>query len=181
MTNVTIRDKEFDLFIDEKKIKEKVVALGAAINKDYNGLQPVLLCLLKGSFIFTADLSRAITEPVEVSFIRLNSYQGTSSTGEVSTMLGINDNLKNRHVIIVEDIIDTGRTIFELNKQLHNVGAASIKLAALLVKPTALQFDITIDYYGFEIPDKFVVGYGMDYDEVGRDLNSIYALSHADD
>lgn len=177
MSYIKIIDKEFDIFIDEQKINDKVKELGQQISRDYHGLNPLLLCLLKGSFIFTADLLRAIKEPVEVTFIRLNSYQGTSSSGEVTTLMEITDSLKDRHVLIVEDIIDTGRTIYELNKQLKEAGAASIKLASLLVKPTSLQFDVSIDYIGFEIPDKFVVGYGMDYNEAGRNLKGIYAAT----
>lgn len=181
MEPVHIRDKHFKLFIGRDEIQQRISHMAQQIEQDYSGKQPIFLCLLKGSFIFAADLFRAVNMPAEVSFVRLNSYDGTNSTGEVNTLLAINDILQDRHVILVEDIIDTGKTVHELMKELEYLQPASVKLASLLSKPDALQHDVTIDYTGFVIPDKFVVGYGMDYNELGRNLPDIYVLADQED
>jgi hypoxanthine phosphoribosyltransferase len=140
------------------------------------GKNPLLLGVLNGSFIFAADLMRAITIPCEISFVKLASYQGTISTGKVHEVLGINEDLTNRHVIIVEDIVDTGRTMKQMVESLGTRNPASIHICTLFVKPDKLEEDLNIDYSCFSIPNDFIVGYGLDYDQQGRNLPEIYSL-----
>jgi len=177
MDKIAVGDKEFELYISKEQISQKISALGKQIEQDYKDKNPVFICLLNGAFIFAADLFRTINFPSEISFIRLSSYLGTQSTGEVKTLLPVDKKFKGRHIILVEDIIDTGRTLHELIPQIEAVAPASVKLVSLLSKPTARTHEVHIDYTGFEIPDKFVVGYGMDYNEQGRNLPEIYVLA----
>ena len=173
---IKLHDKEFVPFIDENKIQERIKALAEQINKDYKGKTPIILCILNGSFIFTADLVRFFNFPLRVEFVRYSSYKGTSSTGSITKMLGMKSDVKDRDVIIVEDIIDTGFTLANAIEELQKQGPASVAITSLLLKPDALKHDVPQDYIGFEIPNKFVVGYGLDYDEFGRDLPAIYQL-----
>lgn len=177
MDNIAIGDKEFELFIDKQRIDKKISELAGQITQDYKDKNPVFICLLNGAFIFAADLFRLTNIPAEISFIRLSSYEGTQSTGTVTIQSGIDQNMAGRHIILVEDIIDTGRTLHKLIPEVEAIAPASVKLVSLLSKPTARTHQVHIDYVGFEIPDKFVVGYGMDYDELGRNLPDIYVLA----
>jgi len=160
-----------------EQIKERVAQLAADINRDYADKKPLCIAILNGSFIFAADIFRGITVPAEISFIKLASYKGTKSTGNVITAIGLDENITGRHVIIIEDIIDTGKTLYEFLPQLERQSPASLKICALLQKPTATVFPLSIDYLGFSIPDKFVLGYGLDYDGLGRNIDGIYRLA----
>ena len=176
MSTFKVLDKEFVPYLSEAAIQEKITELAAQLNKDYAGKRPIFLSILNGSFLFTADLFKQITIEAEVSFIKLASYKGTSSTGNVITAIGLDANIKDRHIIILEDIIDTGKTLHHYLPQLDNMQPASVKIAVLLDKKEALQYAVKIDYACFEIPNKFVVGYGLDYDGLGRNTKEIYQL-----
>jgi hypoxanthine phosphoribosyltransferase len=175
--SVLIHDKTFVPFIPEARIKERIAELAQQINEEYIGKYPLILGVLNGSFIFAADLFRALTVEAEISFIKLASYHGTSSTGHVVTAIGLEESLQHRHVIIVEDIIDTGRTLSFFMPEVYDRQPASVKIATLLTKPEALKYDVKADYVAFEIAEKFVVGYGLDYDGLGRNLRDIHVLS----
>jgi hypoxanthine phosphoribosyltransferase len=174
---VRAHDLTFKPFLSEEKILKRVAELGHQITIDYKAKKPVFLSILNGAFVFLADLSRACDLTCETTFIKLSSYQGTKSTGNVTTLIGMDIDLKGRDVIVVEDIIDTGKTLYQFLKELKELEPSSIKLASLLVKPEALQHDIPVDYKGFDIPNKFVIGYGLDYNGEGRNLKSIYQLA----
>ena len=176
MSTIQVLDKTFEIYLLEAAIQEKITALANQLNQDYAGKRPLFLSILNGSFLFTADLFKQITIEAEVSFIKLASYKGTSSTGNVITAIGLDINVKDRHVIILEDIIDTGKTLNHYLPQLEILQPASIKIAVLLNKKEALQFPVHVDYACFEIPNKFVVGYGLDYDGLGRNSKDIYQL-----
>ncbi|MCB0699059.1 MAG: hypoxanthine phosphoribosyltransferase [Chitinophagales bacterium] len=174
--HVTVHDKRFEIFLHRNKIWERVCELGKQIEEDYKGKNPLFVGVLNGSFIFAADLFHAIDIPAEISFIKLSSYQGTESTGSVLTVIGLKEDVNDRHVLVVEDIIDTGKTLSELLPIINAQHPASLKVVSLLSKPDARTHDVPIDYIGFEIPDKFVVGYGLDYDGAGRNLTHIYSV-----
>ena len=161
---------------NQEKIQQRVAELAADINKDYAGNQPLVLSLLKGSFVFTADLARHMSCPMEIEFVRYSSYSGTSSTGVVTEVIGLTTSVEGRDVLIVEDIVDSGLTILSALESLKKKSPKSIRVASLLLKPDALKFDVPIDYIGFRIPNDFIVGYGLDYNEFGRDLPGIYRL-----
>lgn len=176
MAVVHVQDKRFETYISSAEINKRVALLAAQLNTDYEGLNPLLLGILNGSFIFAADLFRNITVPAEISFIKLASYKGTTSTGNVITAIGLEENISGRHVIIVEDIIDTGRTLHSFLPQVMQQQPASLKIACFLSKPDAREYQVDADYIGFEIPNNFVVGYGLDYDGQGRNLPDLYML-----
>jgi hypoxanthine phosphoribosyltransferase len=176
MANVRVHDKLFEPFIGREQIGERVKQLGRIIDQDYKDLNPLFLAVLNGSFIFAADLFRSLTIEAEISFIKLASYKGTSSTGNVVTAIGMEENLHQRHIIILEDIVDTGKTLNSFVPELLQRHPLSLKIAAFLTKPEALVYDIKTDYIGFEIADRFVVGYGLDYDGAGRQLPELYIL-----
>jgi hypoxanthine phosphoribosyltransferase len=173
---VTVKDKEFSLFLPWEQIQERVKQLGEVITRDYQGKKPLLIGVLNGSVVFMADLIRYIDLPVEVSFIKVASYNGTGSTGKVKQIFGLAENVFKRDVILVEDIVDTGITMSEVLEDFKDRGAGSIEVATLLFKKEALKKDIQPRYVGFEIPKKFVVGYGLDYDGFGRNLGHIYQI-----
>ena len=176
METVKIKDRSFAVSIPEEKIKERVAALGAKISADLAGEQPLFLAVLNGSFVFAADLLRAVSVPCEISFVRMASYQGTSSTGKVRQLIGLNESIEGRTVVIVEDIIDSGLTMKELLLLLENYHPKRVLISALLVKPVNLKVDLDIPYCCFEIPNDFIVGYGLDYDGEGRNLRHIYTV-----
>ena len=163
--------------ISKEKIKLRIAELAAQINADYAGKKPLVIGILNGSFVFAADLFRELTIDAEISFIKLASYKGTSSTGHVVTAIGMEETLNDRHVIIVEDIIDTGKTLHAFLPEIHLRQAASVKIATFLSKPEALKHDVKADYVAFEIDNKFVVGYGLDYNGLGRNLPDLYILN----
>ncbi len=176
MSNIQVLDKTFEPYLKEAAIQEKITELAGQLNKDYAGMRPLFLSILNGSFLFTSDLFKQITIEAEVSFIKLASYKGTSSTGNVITAIGLDTNVKDRHIVILEDIIDTGKTLHHYLPQLESMQPASVKIAVLLNKKEALQYPVKVDYACFEIPNKFVVGYGLDYDGLGRNSKDIYQL-----
>ena len=176
MENITIKDKEFELYITSEKIQEAVVVLSERINEDLKGQNPLFLCVLNGSFIFAADLLKKVNIDCGISFIKLASYKGTSSTGDVKTVLGLDGEIRDRTVVVVEDIVDTGNTIVALTEQLRLFNPKAIKIATLLFKPDAYDKNIDIDYVALEVPNDFLVGYGLDYNGLGRNHEHIYSL-----
>lgn len=176
MANIKVLDKEFEPYISEQAIQTKITELAQQLNKEYEGKRPMFLSILNGSFLFTADLFRQITIEAEVCFIKLASYKGTTSSGNVITAIGLDANVSGRDIIILEDIIDTGKTLHHFLPQLESSQPKSIKIAVLLNKKEALAYPIKVDYACFDIPNKFVVGYGLDYDGLGRNTKEIYQL-----
>ena len=176
MNSIKIKDKEFVPMISEEEIKRRVKELAAQISKDMAGKNPLLLAVLNGSFVFAADLMREITIESEISFVKLASYQGTTSTGTVKEVIGINENLSGRTVIIVEDIVESGLTMKRMIESLGTRNPASVHICTLLLKPDCLKVDLDIEYAAFSIPNDFIVGYGLDYDQQARNLKDIYVL-----
>ena len=176
MSTVKILDKTFCTSIPEEEILRCVKAVAERINHDMADKNPLFLAVLNGSFIFAADLMREITIPSEISFVKLASYAGTTSTGKITEVIGINEDLTNRHVIIVEDIVDTGHTMQRMIETLGTRNPASVHICTLLVKPDKLEVDLDIEYAAMEIPNEFIVGYGLDYDQQGRNLRDIYTI-----
>lgn len=176
MSAIQIHGKYFVPYLSEQQIQEKVKALAATLDNDYAGKKPLFIAILNGSFMFAADIFKYLQIEAEICFIKLASYKGTKSTGQVLTAIGLDTDITGRQVIIVEDIIDTGKTLNEFLPQLYNQQPASLKIAVLLHKPEATVLPVNIDYCCFSIPNKFVVGYGLDFDGVGRNISSIYQL-----
>jgi hypoxanthine phosphoribosyltransferase len=176
MPNVQIHDKTFTPYISEEEIRKKVKELAGTLNQDYKDKNPIFIAILNGAFIFAADLFKSLTIDAEISFIKLASYKGMKSSGQVITAIGLDIEIFNRHVVILEDIVDTGKTLYEFLPQLWHQQPASLKIVALLHKPEASVYLLKVDYAGFEIPDKFVVGYGLDYNGLGRNTAAIYQL-----
>lgn len=176
MAEIKLKDKEFVPYIKSAEIIQRVRDLAVQINSDYAGKSPVFLGVLNGAFLFTAELFKNINLNCEISFVKLSSYQGTQSTETVRSLVGLNKEIKNRDVIIIEDIVDTGHTAAHLLEEIKKHEPASVKFATLLFKPDALKRKVDLHYIGFEIPNDFVVGFGLDYDELGRNLNDIYVL-----
>ncbi|MBA3828200.1 MAG: hypoxanthine phosphoribosyltransferase [Taibaiella sp.] len=174
MDRILLHDKVFAPYISADAITDRIAVLGRQISIDYEGRDPLFLAILNGSFIFAADLFRAITIPAEISFIKLASYKGTSSSGNIITAIGMDEELDERHVVIVEDIVDTGKTMHELLQLVHRQHPASVSVASFLTKPSALMYPIAVQYTGFICEDKFLVGYGLDYDKLGRGLPALY-------
>lgn len=177
MSTIKVHDKYFSPYMKEEVVLSRVQELAKQIDADYKDKKPLFIAILNGSFIFAADLFKSITIDAEICFIKLASYKGTKSTGQVITAIGLDTDIVGRHIIVLEDIIDTGKTMNEFLPQLHNQQPASLKIAALLHKPEATTFPIKIDYLGFAVPDKFLLGYGLDYDGLGRNLKEIYQLT----
>ncbi|MEO5997220.1 MAG: hypoxanthine phosphoribosyltransferase [Chitinophagaceae bacterium] len=177
MPNILVHNKSFELYLAADKIIERVSAIAAQLNTDYEGKKPLFIAILNGAFMFASDLFKHINIDAEICFIKLASYKGTKSSGQVVTAIGLDIDLYNRHLIIVEDIVDTGKTLNVFLPQLKHQQPASLKIAALLHKPESIIFPLHIDYLGFSIPNKFVVGYGLDYDGLGRNLAEIYKLA----
>ena len=176
MSIVKIKDLTFKTFIPESEIQQRVKAVAEKINKNLDGKNPLLLAVLNGSFVFAADLIRNITIPCEISFVKLASYQGTTSTGKIKEVIGLNEDLTGRTVVIVEDIVDTGFTMKRMIETLGTRHPESIHICSLLVKPDKLQVPLNIEYAAIEIPNDFIVGYGLDYDQQGRQLRDIYTI-----
>ena len=176
MANIKINDLEFKKFIPASKIEAKIAELADKINEDYNGKTPVFLPILNGSFMFAADLFKEIKIDCRISFVKTSSYAGTSSTGQLKTLIGHDESLFNQHIIIVEDIVDTGLTMQRLIETLGTRHPKEILIASLLVKPEKLKVKLDINYVAMEIPNDFIVGYGLDYDGYGRNYPDIYTV-----
>lgn len=177
MSVIQVKDKKFIPYLTAAEIDAEIKRLAQEINRDYKERNPLFIAILNGSFMFASDLFKELTIAAEICFIKLASYKGTRSTGHVITSIGLDESLKGRDVIILEDIVDTGKTLNEFLPQLHDQQPASLKIVALLHKPDALKYPITIDYLGFNVPDKFLLGYGLDYDGLARNLKEIYQLT----
>ena len=175
-----LHDKTFKPFIPYARIEKAIDDLAVKINADYRGTGkvPVLLCVLNGSIVFTGELMERLDFDVDLMSIKLSSYQGTSSTGQVRTEMGLTGDVAGKEVIIVEDIVDTGRTIESLVRILHEKGASAVKVCTMLLKPEMYNKDIALDYVAMEIPDDFIVGFGLDYDGLGRNYKDIYVLDN---
>ncbi|MCB0482270.1 MAG: hypoxanthine phosphoribosyltransferase [Flavobacteriales bacterium] len=176
MGQITLHSKQFEEYLEEKEILAAISRLGEEINEKYIGKKVLFVGVLNGAFMFCSDLLKNIGLECEISFIKLASYHGTSSTGIVKQLIGLNENLNNQHLIILEDIIDTGNTVEKIMEDLKLFEPASVAIACLLFKPSAYKKNIPIDFVGIEIPDDFIVGYGLDYDGLGRNLKDIYKL-----
>ena len=176
METIHIKDRDFKVSIKEEDILKEVDRVAAEINRDMAGKNPLFLSVLNGSFMFTSDLMKRITIPCEISFVKMSSYQGVNSTGKVREMIGVNENLKGRTVVIVEDIVDTGYTMKHMLETLSTYGPESVHIATLLVKPEKLKVDLNIEYAAMKIPNDFIVGYGLDYDGFGRNYKDIYTV-----
>ena len=173
---IKVKDKTFSVSISERTIRGQIKRIADKINRDYEGKEPVFLAVLNGSFIFAADLLREIDLPCEISFVKLASYEGTSSSGSIREVIGLNIDITGRPVIIVEDIIDTGLTMAHMLETLKKQNPASIDICTLLLKPSKLQVKLNVRYCCKEIPDDFVVGYGLDYNGFGRNTKDIYTI-----
>lgn len=176
MDIVTVKDKQFSLSISAQRIQERVAEVAAQISQDLEGKNPLFLAVLNGSFMYAADLVRNITTPCEVAFVRFSSYEGMESTGKVKEVMGLTDDIEGRTVVVVEDIIDSGLTMQQLLGNLREKNPAEIRVASLLVKPDNLEVELDIAYTCFNIPNDFIVGYGLDYDGFGRNLPAIYTV-----
>jgi len=175
MNKIQIADKEFEIFLEKDNINKRTRLLGIQFNVDYEDRCPIFIGVLNGSFLFMADLLKEVTVSCEVGFIKVSSYEGVSSTGKVKEIFGLPEDLHNRDVILVEDIVDTGLTIKHIIEKVREQQPASIKVCSLLFKPAALLEPIPeLEYIGFDIPNEFVVGYGLDYNGLGRNLNDVY-------
>lgn len=177
MQSVKLHDKEFSLYFPEEKIIQAIDDLSVKINSDFEGKNPVFLVVLNGAFMFASDLIKRFNGNCEIEFVRFSSYEGTGSSGNVRELMGLTLDIKNRHIIVLEDIIDTGLTMMVAKDRLKSLGAASVSLATLLYKPKAFKHNYYIDYIGIEIPNDFIVGYGLDYDGLGRNLTDIYKIT----
>lgn len=176
METIQIHDKKFTLSITEAEIQAAVKLVGEAINREMSDTNPLFICVLNGAFMFAGDLMKTVNFPCEITFVKLSSYEGLVTTGNVKEVIGLNESVVGRNVIVVEDIVDTGITMEKIISSLQSKGAKSIKVATFLQKPEALQRDIQIDYVAMKIPTQFIVGYGLDYDGYGRNLKEIYTV-----
>ena len=176
MKEIRVLDKTFKELISEKELSDRIKVLAEKINSDFEGKEVVFLGILNGAFLFAADLFKHINLKAKISFVKLASYEGTKSSGTIKELIGWNEDIKNKYIIIIEDIVDTGNTLERIVDELVIRKAAGIKIATLLFKPSAYTKDIPLDYVGFEIPNEFVIGFGLDYDGYGRNFPSIYTL-----
>lgn len=176
MPTVRVHDKDFEPYLTNIEISAAIDGIAAKLNRDYQDKKPLFISILNGSFMFASDLFKKVTIDAEICFIKLASYKGTKSSGQVVTAIGLDVDLYNRHLVVIEDIVDTGKTLSVFLPQLGHQQPASLKITALLHKPEASVYPIHIDYPGFSIPNKFVVGYGLDYNGLGRNIPEIYKL-----
>ncbi|MBO5974305.1 MAG: hypoxanthine phosphoribosyltransferase [Paludibacteraceae bacterium] len=176
MEFIQVKDKTFKISVSSEEIQNAVGVVANQINDELKGENPIFLGVLNGCFMFMSDLMKQINIPCEVSFIKFSSYSGTETTGKVKQLIGLNENIEGRSVVIVEDIVDTGITMKNLIETLQEKKPKQIKVATFLQKPNALKCDVTLDYVAMKIPNEFIVGYGLDYDGFGRNLNEIYTI-----
>jgi hypoxanthine phosphoribosyltransferase len=177
MKQITLHDKTFEIYIPQDKICSVIGEMAGKMNTELANEKPLFLCILNGSFMFAAELFKQIDlVEAEISFVKLASYEGDQTTGKVKQLIGLNENIEGRTVVILEDIVDTGITICDIQDQLDKLNPKEVKIATMLLKPDALQMEVNLDYVGLEIPNDFIVGYGLDYDGYGRNLTDIYSL-----
>ena len=176
MAVINVHDKSFETWLSEETILHRIKELAADINKDYQGKRPLFIAILNGSFMFASDLFKQLSIEAELCFIKLASYKGMKSSGNVVTSIGLEDDLFGKEVLIVEDIVDTGKTLHNFLPKLVHQQPKSLKIVTLLHKSEATEYPLQLDYVGFDIPNKFVVGYGLDYDGLGRNLKEIYQV-----
>jgi hypoxanthine phosphoribosyltransferase len=176
MKTVQVKDKQFELFISEDKLQNEIKRIADSICNDYLGKSPLFLVILNGSFMFASDLFKNIQLPVEISFIKVSSYSGVASTECVKELIGLNEDIEGRDVIIVEDVVDTGLTMKDTLALINAKNPSSVSICTLLFKPNKLQVKLDVKYVAMEIPDDFIVGYGLDYDGYGRNLRDIYKI-----
>ena len=176
MNEIKVLDREFSEYITEDEIQSRITAMAEKISEDLQGRDVLFFGILNGSFLFAADIFRQIKLNAQISFIKLASYEGTGSTGKIKELIGWNEDISGKTVVVLEDIVDTGSTLERIIGELTLRKASDVKICTLLFKPEAYTRDIPIDYIGFEIPNNFVVGYGLDYDGYGRNLRSIYKI-----
>lgn len=174
MSRIRIHDREFEKTIPNREICEEIKRVASQINRDYAGRRPIMLGVLNGCFMFAAELMRNLEIECEISFVKLSSYQGTDTTGVVRQLLGLSESIEGRDVIIIEDIVDTGYTMQKMIETLSVSNPASVEIASLFVKPVRLAVPVNVKYSAFTIPDRFIVGYGLDYDGLGRNLPDVY-------
>jgi hypoxanthine phosphoribosyltransferase len=177
MSVIQVNGKKFQPYLTAEEIDKQIKRIGAEINRDYKDKRPLFVAILNGSFMFASDLFKELDIQAEICFIKLASHKGTRSTGHVITSIGLDESLKDRDVVIIEDIVDTGKTLSEFLPQLMDHRPASLKIAALLHKPDAMVHPLKIDYLGFSVPNKFLLGYGLDFDGLGRNIREIYQLT----
>ncbi len=173
---IQLHDKQFEIFIEQAIIENRIKELALSISKDYSGKCPIFLAILNGSFLFAAELMKSVSIECEITFLRVSSYHSTTSSGKITEVLGLKEDITGRDVIVLEDIVDTGLTMAEIKKQLLAKNPKSLEIASLFQKPEALKTPIDIRYIGFELENKFVLGYGLDYDGLGRNLPDLYVL-----
>lgn len=176
MARVKLLDKEFETSMPEEQILSAIDGVASKINAELDGKDPLFICVLNGAFMFAADLMKRVNIPCQISFVKVASYSGTSTTGSVKQLIGLNEKIEGRTVVLIEDIVDTGITIAGLVEQVKNLGAADVRIATLLFKPASCKNGVNPEYVGLEIPNDFIVGYGLDYDGYGRNLKDIYTL-----
>ncbi|NDV97215.1 hypoxanthine phosphoribosyltransferase [Dysgonomonas sp. 521] len=179
MKSVIIKDKEFELFLTQDVIEKAIDEIAERLDKDLAGKDPLFICVLNGSFIYASELMKRVSIPCEVSFVKMSSYKGTTSTGKLKEIYGLEEDIRGRTVVIVEDIVDTGYTMSLMLEQLTCDAPKEIFVTTLLLKPDALQHQVQLDYVAMEIPSDFIVGYGLDYDGYGRNLPDIYKLKNS--
>lgn len=177
MSTIQVKDKHFKPFISAEQINTAICRIAAEINRDLADKNPLFLCVLNGAFMFASDLYKEITIDSEITFMRMKSYEGMSTTGHVKSISGLHEDVTGRTIVVIEDIVDTGYTMKSIISQLEEKGAGEIRIATLLYKPEALKVDLKLDYVALEIPNAFIVGYGLDYDELGRNLKDIYVIA----
>ena len=176
MGTIKVKDREFEIFLKEEDIQKEIKRVASEINRDYKDKEPLFLCILNGSFMFAADLLKDVNIPCNVSFVKVSSYQGTDTTGKVKELMGLQEDVEGRHIVIVEDIVDTGYIMRDVLDSLAQKNAASVNVCALLCKPDKLKVDINLKYLAMNIPNGFIVGYGLDYDGFGRNSRDIYKI-----
>lgn len=176
MKTVSIKDKRFELFLTQEQIEQSIDKIASQLSQELAGKDPLFICILNGAFMFASELMKRVNIPSELTFVKLSSYSGTSTTGQVKEIFGLVESIKDRTVVVVEDIVDTGRTVENIIEELNKYNPKEIKIATLLFKPDALVKDIELDYVALEIPNDFIVGYGLDYDGYGRNLPDIYKV-----
>lgn len=174
---ITLHNKTFKRYISEEEIEKAIKKMALGINTDYEQRNPLIIPVLNGAFMVAADLMKNLKINCEISFTKLSSYSGTSTTGTVKTLIGLGEDIKGRDVILLEDIVDTGITMEKLERELERFEPKSVRIATLLLKPDEYHFRIPLHYVGMEIPNKFIVGYGLDYDGLGRNLRDIYVVT----